>query len=383
MGRRSRLSGRTPLIRATYHAVTDEPGKLARAIAIEQTVEVPESLIDERIEREFVGTVEGTDPLPDGRFALHIDFRADLVHNLPDLLSLLYGNVSMMEGVRLAELTLPPEVLARFKGPGFGVEGVRELLGVHGRPLICTVLKPRGASDEHFATIAGEFALAGGDLVKEDNNLLDASPEVSERRIALCAEAVARANERTGRNCLYFANACVPIGRLERLLEAALKLGAKGILIPPLLMGLDVVRDLAERHRVVVMAHPAFSGTFFEDRRHGIEPSILMGTIFRLAGIDITIFVNHGGRFHYRKEECEGVARALHAPLGRIRPALPAPAGGMTLDRVGEMAREYGADSVLVFGGAFLVNGGIGKTTEACLAKARALFPERLTPPRA
>jgi ribulose-bisphosphate carboxylase large chain len=371
------------VIRATYHAVTQSPEKLARAIAVEETVEVPEALIDARIEREFVGRVESIDPLPDGRFALRIAYPPDLVHGLPDLLSVVYGNVSMMDGVRLAELALPPGILARFRGPSFGIPGVRELLGVHGRPLLCAVLKPRGASDAHLARIAEEFALAGGDLVKEDNNLLDPRPETAERRIALCAGAVARANRRSGRNCLYLANGCVPVGRLERLAGEAPKLGAAGVLVPPLLLGLDVVRDLAERHRLVVMAHPAFTGTFFEDRRHGIEPGILMGTVFRLAGVDITIFVNHGGRFHYRPAECHGIAAAARAPLGNIRPGLPAPAGGMTLERVDEMAQEYGADTVLVFGGAMLLGpGGVGRTTEACLAKVRARFPERLSPPR-
>lgn len=366
------------VLRTTYHAVTDAPEKLARAIAIEQTVEVPEALIDERIDKEIVGKVEGVSPLQGGRFALRIDYPASLVHNLPDLLSVAYGNVSMLEGVRLAELTLPPEVLGRFKGPNFGIAGLRDLLGVHGRPLLCTVLKPRGATDEHFAKIAEEFALAGGDLVKEDNNLLDATSEAAERRIALCAGAVARANERTGRNCLYFANACVPMDRLERLVAATLRAGAAGILIPPLLMGLDVVRDLAARHRIAVMAHPSFTGTFFEDRRHGIDPGILLGTIFRLAGVDITIFVNHGGRFNYRKPECQSIAAALHAPLAKIKPAFPAPAGGMTLERVDEIAGEYGKDTVLVLGGALLGGrGGLAKATEACLARLRGRETER------
>ncbi len=364
------------MIRATYHAVTDEPEKLARAIAVEETVEVPEALIDEAIDRHIVGKVEGCDRLPDGRFALRIVYPPDLVRSLPDLLSVVYGNVSMMEGVRLAALELPPDVLARFKGPGFGIEGIRELLDVHGRPLVCTVLKPRGASDEHFAKVAEEFALAGGDIVKEDNNLLDATQGDFERRVGRCVEAVRRANGKTGRKCLYFANACAPVDRLERTVEAALRLGAQGILIPPLLLGLDVVRDLAARHRLAVMAHPAFSGTFFEDRRHGIEPGILLGTIYRLAGVDISIFVNHGGRFNYRREECDGVARALRAPLGKVRRAFAAPAGGMTLERVDEMAKEYGPDTVLVFGGAILCDtGGIGKATEACLARVRSLFP--------
>jgi hypothetical protein len=50
----------------------------------------------------------------------------------------------------------------------------------------------------------------------------------------------------------------------------------------------------------------------------------------------------------------------------------------MTLDRVDEMATEYGADTVLVLGGAILGgSGGVGRATEACLARVRARFPER------
>jgi ribulose-bisphosphate carboxylase large chain len=95
-----------------------------------------------------------------------------------------------------------------------------------------------------------------------------------------------------------------------------------------------------------------------------------MGTIFRLVGADVAIFVNHGGRFNYRKEECASVAAKLRAPLGGIRTAFPAPAGGMTLDRVDEMVKEYGKDTVLVFGGAMLGgSGGVGKSVQACLAR--------------
>jgi ribulose-bisphosphate carboxylase large chain len=372
-------------ITAVYHAVTSagDAARLARAIAVEQTVEVPESLIDARIDKEIVGRVVSVDPLEGGRFAIRIDYNPQLVNGLPELLNLAYGNVSMMESVRLAGLTLPPEVLARFRGPNFGIEGVRALLGVQGRPLLATVLKPRGSPDERFRAIAEEFALAGGDIVKDDNNLIDESFATFQRRVALCQEAVTRASARTGRPCLYLANISVPLGRLERYLDGAQRLGVRGVLIPPLLMGLDVVRDLAQRRGLLVMGHPAFTGAFFHDRRHGIEPGVLFGTIYRLAGVDITIFVNHGGRFRYSPAECASIAAAVRAPLGNIRAGLPAPAGGMSLERLDDMAREYGADTVLVVGGALLSGaGGVGKTTEAYLARLRAGFPERLEPPR-
>jgi ribulose-bisphosphate carboxylase large chain len=38
-----------------------------------------------------------------------------------------------------------------------------------------------------------------------------------------------------------------------------------------------------------------------------------------------------------------------------IKPALPVPAGGMGLERVPELVREYGADTVLLIGGSLLI----------------------------
>jgi S-methyl-5-thioribulose 1-phosphate isomerase len=372
-------------IRAVYHVASTaaDVARLARAIAVEQTVEVPEELIDERIGREIVGRVASISDLGAGRFAVALDYPGGLVGGLPELLNLVYGNVSIMDQVKLAALELPPRVLGLFRGPNYGVAGLRELLGVSGRPLLATVLKPRGASDDRLRAIAHDFALAGGDLVKDDNNLFDESLAAFERRVALCQEAVAQANVRTGRNCLYLAHLGVPMGRLGPCVEAAVRLGVRGILVPPLILGLDVVRDLAERHGLLVMAHPAFSGTFLQDRGHGIAPDVLMGTIFRLAGVDITVFTNHGGRFTYTPQECAAVAEGCRRPLGAIAPAWPAPAGGMGFDRLADMTAQYGADSVLLVGGALLARPeGVAKAAEAYLARLRELFPERLVEPK-
>ena len=37
-----------------------------------------------------------------------------------------------------------------------------------------------------------------------------------------------------------------------------------------------------------------------------------------------------------------------------MRPALPVPAGGMTVDRVEEMVGDYGTDTMLLIGGGLL-----------------------------
>jgi ribulose-bisphosphate carboxylase large chain len=372
-------------IRAHYHlsCPAGEVEQAAAAIAVEQTVEVPDALIDTRIRADVVGRVTSIERVAAERFAVCIEYDAALAcGQLPQLINLVYGNITMRDFIRLVDLDLPGELLARFRGPNFGVDGLRALLGVHGRPLLCTALKPRGSPIERFVEIAHEFALAGGDLVKDDHNLVDADLDAFSDRVERCRDAVEKANATTGRNCLYLPYLCAPADRMERSVQMLLQRGVRGVLVPPMILGLDSVRDLAARHGLLVMSHPTFTGTFFHDPRHGIEPGLLLGTLFRLAGVDATVFVNHGGRYSYSVEECASIARRVREPLGDLAPALPAPAGGMGLANVPEMADLYGADTVCLVGGALLsLEPRIGDSTRRYLDAIRAIFDERLSEP--
>ncbi|MHC4934389.1 MAG: RuBisCO large subunit C-terminal-like domain-containing protein, partial [Planctomycetota bacterium] len=343
-------------IGALYHVRCKEAEveRVARAIAIEQTVEVPESLVSGEIEERIVGKVGPIERLAEDRgFAVTIHYNANLANGqLPQLLNLVYGNVSIKDAHRLVDLALPPELLAEFRGPRFGAEGVRALLGVYDRPLLATALKPRGTGTTALARIAGEFARGGGDLVKDDHNLVDTSVDAFRDRIALCQQAVSRANEETRRHCLYLPNLYAPAESLEEFAECAVREGVAGVLVAPMILGLDTVRHLSERYPLVIMAHPSFSGAFYQDREHGIEPGLLLGKLFRLAGVDIPIFTNFGGRLGLSRTECCSIVHQARAPLGELRSGLPCPAGGLQLDHIPVMAEQYGHEAVYLIGGA-------------------------------
>jgi len=74
--------------------------------------------------------------------------------------------------------------------------------------------------------------------------------------------------------------------------------------------------------------------------------------LMRLAGADISIFPNIGGRFSFTKEQCQYVTEKSRESLGNLKPMLASPAGGMTLDRIPEMIEMYGKDCALLIGGA-------------------------------
>ena len=166
-----------------------------------------------------------------------------------------------------------------------------------------------------------------------------------------CAEAVARANRETGYRCLYVPNVTAPADRIVTRARQAKDWGAGGIMVAPGLAGWDTLRMLAEDDALAlpILSHPAWLGTFAISPEQGVAHHVIYGQLPRLAGADATIFVNHGGRFAFSRDDCRGIVEATEQPMGQLKPIFPIPAGGMTLDRLPEMAEFYGTK--LIAGG--------------------------------
>lgn len=340
---------------ATYvlSAAADRARAVAEAITVEQTIEFPLDLVaDDDIRRQVVGRIETVDEIGPRATRVDISYAAETIgRELPQLLNVLFGNVSLFPGVRLVDLKLPPDLLSAFRGPRFGVAGLRTALGVRSRPFVASALKPMGLGPEALARIAATLARAGIDIVKDDHGLANQPFAEYRERVRRCAEAVRRANEETGGHCVYLPSLNAPAAELKERVRIALDAGVGGFLVLPGLCGFDTMRALAEETQLPVMAHPSFLGANVTHDGSGVAHGVLFGTLMRLGGADITIFPGYGGRFTFDRATCRSIADAARAPLGDIRPILPAPAGGTSLERVAELVEFYGPDTVLLIGG--------------------------------
>ncbi len=362
-------------------AVYELPGpeaealRLAKAVAWEETVEVPEDFpLPAGVRDGVVGKAGAATPVGNGRFRVEVEFPAALGGRVGTLLNLVFGNASIWPGLRLVDVRLPASLLTSLPGPNYGADGLRALTGAEGRPLLATALKPMGAANAALARAAAEFAAGGGDLVKDDQNLVDRDLAAFKDRVAQVAEAVNAASSR----CLYLPHLSGPQEELDERLEFVLACGLKGVLVCPAILGLDEVRRLAASRRIVVMAHPAFSGAFYCDRSHGIETALWHGPFMRLIGADISVFPNSGGRFGFTPEECRAIAARCREPLGPLNAALPAPGGGMKLERAADLARDFGPDAVWLVGGSLLMFPGGPRAGAAAFRDAMArAFPAR------
>jgi ribulose-bisphosphate carboxylase large chain len=332
----------------------------AEDLCIEQTVEFPADEVPEGIIRDMVfGRVEAFERVAAGVFKVVISYAVEIAAGeLTQFLNVVFGNSSIKPGIRVEHLDLPPSLLNKFKGPRFGIEGMRRLLKVPTRPLLSTAIKPMGLSCSELADLAYRFALGGMDMIKDDHGLTNQSCSPFEERVKRCAEAVLRASRETGFSSLYIANITAPNAEVVKRARIAKAAGAGGLMVAPGLIGFDLMRELADDDTLglPILTHPALQGSFVTGR-DGMSHGVMFGQLARLAGADATIFPNFGGRFSFSREECKVIADAAREPMGRLNPIFPAPGGGMSLSRVPEMLETYGRDLIFLIGGGLFKHG--------------------------
>jgi ribulose-bisphosphate carboxylase large chain len=354
-------------LRVTYlvRAPAADIAARADALLLEQTVELPRAAAvrDPWVAGHMIGCVEEI------RAAGHDQHLVTIVQPLAtaggdpaQLLNVLFGNSSLQSDVMLADVELPDGAFDWLPGPRAGIAGLRALAGVSGRPLLAAALKPMGLRPAQLAALAGRFARAGVDVVKDDHGLADSPFCPFEARIEACLRAVEHAAEETGRRALYVPNLIGTPERVMRQLALAREAGARAVIISPMLVGLPLLHQAAtSAEGLPIIAHPSLGGVL-----RAAEPA-LFGKLFRWYGADAVIFPHAGGRFSWSAETCAAVAAELRAAHPRVRPALPVPAGGIKVERVGELLEFYGPDCMLLIGGSLYEAG------DALFERTRAL----------
>lgn len=271
------------------------------------------------------------------------------------LLTTVVGNISLGGKIKLLDLHFPKKYLDGFGGPKFGIEGVREVLGVSGRPLLNNMIKPcTGFPPEVGARLAYEAAVGGTDIVKDDELLGDRPFNLVEERIVKYMEAIDRANSEKGEKTLYTINITDDLPKVLEKAEKVIELGANAIMVNYLATGIPVLRALAEDPsiRVPILAHMDCAGALYESPWSGISSHLVMGKLPRLAGADMVIYPAPYGKAPFMKERYLQIAHSLTYPFRKIKRAFPMPSGGITPKVVHEITGDLGKDVIIAAGGA-------------------------------
>ncbi len=341
---------------------------LSMALAIEQSTGtwVPVPGETPEVRRRHVAKVLGVYEVPDHEFEVPASIQTrnwiiqvaypevNIGSQIPMLLTSVVGNISMGGNIKLLDVRFPEKYVSGFKGPKFGIDGVRELLGVAKRPLLNNMIKPcTGYPLELGADLFREAALGGCDIIKDDELIADAPFNPVEGRVKRYMEIEKQVYEETGERTLYTVNVTDSVPKVFENAKRAVELGCNALMVNYLAVGLPVLQALAEDPdlNVPILAHMDVAGAMYMSPLHGISSHIVLGKLPRLAGADVVVIPAPYGKAPVIPDKFRNVAKNLTFPLYNLKPTFPMPSGGITPSMVPKVMADLGTDIVIGSGG--------------------------------
>ncbi len=329
----------------------------------------------------LAGTVYECIPEVDGK-AGHVKVAYPLAlfepGSIPQLFSCITGNILAMKAVeyiKVMDFHMPPEYIATFPGPRFGIPGIREVTKTHGHTLVGTIPKPKTGlfADEQAEVLYKTFKYCS--VVKDDENLTDQEFDPYYLRAYLSfkrIEEVEAEHKAKGidQRKLYVAN--VTSGSAMDMLEKAYfvkEMGAIGCMIDIITGGFTAVQTLREHGPpLLIHGHRAMHASFARTPMHGVDMMVI-AKCCRLAGIDELHIGTVVGKMEGDKSEILNYAHCIsqedYVPEVEegeynwffpqkwygMRPVMPVNSGGLYPKHLIELAKMFGTDTVTTMGG--------------------------------
>lgn len=355
---------------ATYQAKvkTSNIEKLAMAIADEQTTGTWIKVSADSAEktRRFGSKLVALYEVPD----IGCDYQSDeppmyiiqiaypmenFSNSMSSLMTILFGNISASGMIRLIDVAFPKKFIAQFKGPKFGVEGLRKVLEVPDRPLLNAMIKPNiGWTPDEGADLFYHACKGGVDVIKDDELMLADGPYCPlKERVTKFMEKEKQVYEETGEHSLYAVNISDSTEKVRENAYRVLEYGGNCLMVNVYTTGFDTLKMLAEdpNINVPILAHVNFAGTMAASTYTGISAPLLVGKITRLAGGDFQINGHPYGKFPVSYKQFYRCFKFFTQPWWNIKPMMYACSGGTTQMAVEKIVKNVGTDVMLAAGG--------------------------------
>lgn len=316
--------------------------------------------------------------------------------NMSQILSSIAGNIFGMKAVRnlrLEDVRWPLEVICSFKGPQFGIHGVRKIFKIKKRPLTATVPKPKvGMSSEEHAQAGYEAWMGGIDLLKDDENLSGQRFNQFERRARLSFKMRNKAERETGERKGYLINVTAETKEMLRRAKFVKNLGGEHVMVDILTTGwagVQTLREECEKLGLAIHAHRAFHAAFTRNPKHGMS-MLTVAKVARLQGVDQIHIGTVVGKLESPKAEVlalqkaitskmvKGGGRVLPQDWGTIKPVFPVSSGGLHPGLIPQIISMLGRDIIIQVGGGIWGHPGGGRTGAAAVRQAVDAALERV-----
>lgn len=296
-------------------------------------------------------------------------------NNMSGILSSICGNIlgmKILDSLRVCDIKFPKEIIEQFPGPAHGIEGVRDIAGVHERPFTGTIIKPKvGLTSEQHAQV-GYLAWAGNegqglDIVKDDENLTSQSFNDFDTRMKLTFEMRDKAEKETGEKKIYLANITHSnFDEMMRRSDVVKSNGGEVCMLDVVTLGFSALESYRRKNTgQIIHAHRAMHGAI--TREPGFTVSMLvLAKVYRMLGVDLLHTGTAGaGKMEGGALETMTITKALEQDsieadeqaesLGQewygMKPVIAVASGGLHPGKIPLVVEKMGLDIVCQMGG--------------------------------
>ena len=343
------------------------------------------STVDKRMQKKIAPKVFYLDKK---NLRCRIAYPIDLFEasSVPDILSSIGGNIYGMKsvnGLLWEDVRFPEAMIKKYKGPQFGIQGVRKYLKVYDRPLVGTIVKPKvGLNPKEHAKVAYDSWIGGCDVVKDDENLTSQSFNNFYKRIKLTLEACKKAEKETGEKKVYLANCTAPADEMVKRIKFVEKNGGNYIMLDILTLGWSALQYARKITKLPIHAHRAGHAMYDRSPNHGMKMEVI-AQFARMVGVD-TLHIGTaygkmvGGKdevLHIEEEMEQQATKQTHENLSQkwygLKPVFAVASGGVHPGIVDKIIEFMGKDVVIQAGGG--IHGHPDGTVKGAMAMRQAV----------
>jgi ribulose-bisphosphate carboxylase large chain len=257
-----------------------------------------------------------------------------------------------VENLRLEDIDFPKGIAKSFRGPEVGLDELRKITGIKGRPILGTIYKPKlGLNPKQMEELAYRVYSAGLDYTKDDENLCSMAFNKFEDRVARILAVADKIKSEQGRTVIYAANITAPAQEMLKRAQFVKDHGGKCIMIDIMTAGWSGLQYIREQNLgLVIHAHRAMHAAVTRNPRHGIS-MLSIAKAARLIGVTALHTGTVVGKMEGPKEEVVNIDSFLKSDFYGLKKVMPIASGGLHPRLVPDLLKILGNDLVITFGG--------------------------------
>jgi ribulose-bisphosphate carboxylase large chain len=302
--------------------------------------------------------------------------------NLPEILSSIGGNIYGMKsakGLLWEDINIPKKMLESFKGPKFGIKGIRKYLKVKKRPLVGTIVKPKvGLTEKEHAKVAYESWVGGCDIVKDDENLTSQDFNKFKKRFLLTIKLLKKAEKETGEKKVYLINCTAESKEMLRRIKFVEDNGGNYVMLDIITLGWSALQTARNFTKLPIHAHRAGHAMFDRSSEHGMKMEVI-AQLARMVGVDTLHIGTAYGKMTGGKDEVLHIEKEIESEFTKqtkknlsqkwykTKPVFGVASGGVYPGIIDKIMKFMGNDVVLQAGG------GVHGHPQGTIAGAKAM----------